>query len=573
MIKKSITQLLFVTLLLSPIIVTAQTSNSITVWKGNSDPLTYYIRSVDSLTFHKNDTTIAIWQKGIGSYKVKQNQIDSITILNPQYESTNLRDSATLVELSNNVTINKNSYKKTSERNPLISHKFGADPFAMEYNGRVYVYMTNDEITYDGEGAIATNTYMNINKISCISSDDMTNWTDHGAMYIAGSQGVATWAGNSWAPTACHKTIDGKEVFFLYFANTSNGIGVVTSSTPYGPWKDPLGKALISRSTPNCSNIPWIFDPAVLIDDDGTGYLYFGGGLVDNPTEEQTRDPGSARVVKLNTDMISLAGDPVTIRPPYLFEDAGINKIGDKYVYSYCTNWNCPSPGNAKIAYMTSDSPMGPFTYKGVFFNNPGEFFANSYGNNHHALLQFKGQYYLFYHTLDLQNDMAIGNKGYRSTHADYATVNVDGTINPVTGTVIGTNKKLKNLDPYQRVQAETMAWQYGVTTELSERNRTPVYLCAKTAGSWVGVGNVDFQNGAEYFTCSISGNYSGGGVIKICVGALSGVASGVLGYVEIPKNKMWKDVTIPLLYMPTGVKTLYFVFSAEAKMDYWQFY
>src|SRR5574344_2237533 len=332
MIKKQIIRFLSVFLLSFPITVTAQISNSITVWRGNSDSLTYFTRSVDSLTFHKNDTTLAIWQRGVGSYKVKQNQIDSITILNPQVVSTNLKDNTTLAGLLSNVTINTNSYKTTSERNPLISHKFGADPFAMEYNGRVYVYMTNDEITYDGEGAIATNTYVNINKISCISSDDMTNWTDHGAMYIAGSEGVATWAGNSWAPTTCHKTIDGKEKFFLYFANSSNGIGVVTSSTPYGPWTDPIGTALISRSTPNCSNIPWVFDPAVFIDDDGTGYLYFGGGLVDNPTEEQTRDPDSARVVKLNPDMISLASDPGTIRRPYLFEDAGINKIDRKYV-------------------------------------------------------------------------------------------------------------------------------------------------------------------------------------------------------------------------------------------------
>ena len=116
------------------------------------------------------------------------------------------------------------------------------------------------------------------------------------------------------------------------------------------------------------------------------------------------------------------------------------------------------------------------------------------------------------------------------------------------------------------------MTWQYGVTTELASKTSTAVYLCTKNAGSWVGVANVDFQNGPEYFTAKISGNYSGG-VIKICVGALSGPASAVLGYVELPKNKFWKEVTVPLLYMPVGVKTIYFVFSGEAKMDYWQFY
>lgn len=102
-----------------------------------------------------------------------------------------------------------------------------------------------------------------------------------------------------------------------------------------------------------------MFDPAVLVDDDGTGYLYFGGGVPDGKTE----NPGTARVVKLGNDMISLAGDPQTIDVPYLFEDFRINKIGNKYYYTYCSNWN--TTGNSygmssgAIQYMISDSPYG----------------------------------------------------------------------------------------------------------------------------------------------------------------------------------------------------------------------
>ena len=94
----------------------------------------------------------------------------------------------------------------------------------------------------------------------------MVNWTDHGSINVAGSGGAAAWASNSWAPAACHKTINGKEKFFLYFANNGNGIGVLTSDSPTGPWIDPIGKPLISRNTPNCSNVTWLFDPAVLVD-------------------------------------------------------------------------------------------------------------------------------------------------------------------------------------------------------------------------------------------------------------------------------------------------------------------
>src|SRR5574344_1599366 len=111
MIKKLFNLLLLVFLLSLPMIVTAQTSNSITLWNGKSDSLTYFVRSIDSLTFYKNDSTVAIWQKGAGAYKLKQNQIDSITILNPLIVSTNIKDNETLSELFNKVIINKNSYK------------------------------------------------------------------------------------------------------------------------------------------------------------------------------------------------------------------------------------------------------------------------------------------------------------------------------------------------------------------------------------------------------------------------------------------------------------------------------
>lgn len=86
-------------------------------------------------------------------------------------------------------------------------------------------------------------------------------------------------------------------------------MSVLTADSPTGPWTDPLGKALITRATPNCSDITWLFDPAVMVDDNGTGYLCFGGGVPDG----KDAMPGTSRIVKLGDDMISLAGTPVTI--------------------------------------------------------------------------------------------------------------------------------------------------------------------------------------------------------------------------------------------------------------------
>ena len=108
------------------------------------------------------------------------------------------------------------SYKAEGENNPLFTQRFGADPGVMEYNGRVYVYTTNDVIEYDSNGNVTENTYAQVNKINCISSDDMVNWTDHGAIPVAGTEGIAKWATCSWAPCAAHKTINGKEKFLQW---------------------------------------------------------------------------------------------------------------------------------------------------------------------------------------------------------------------------------------------------------------------------------------------------------------------------------------------------------------------
>ena len=81
------------------------------------------------------------------------------------------------------------SYKADGENNPLFTQRFGADPGVMEYNGRVYVYTTNDVIEYDSDGKVTENTYAQVNKINCLSSEDLVNWTDHGAIPVAGTDG------------------------------------------------------------------------------------------------------------------------------------------------------------------------------------------------------------------------------------------------------------------------------------------------------------------------------------------------------------------------------------------------
>ena len=447
------------------------------------------------------------------------------------------------------------SYKGSNEHNPLISQYFGADPGVMEYNGRVYIYMTDDHLLYSN-GQVTKETYSTINRLRCISSDDLVNWTDHGLINAAGQNGIAKWAGNSWAPTAAHKKINGKEKFFLYFANNANGIGVLTSDSPTGPWSDPNGHAMIDRKTANCTDVPWVFDPAVLVDDDGKGYLYFGGGTEGKPSDH----PKSSRCVQLSDNMTSIVGTPVTIDAPYMFEDNGIHKYNGKYYYSYCTNWN--TNGNkyglstAAIDYMVSDSPLGPFTHKGEVFKNIGNFFGTT-GNNHHTIMKFKDQWYLFYHAQYLQDNMGLKGCGYRSTHIDKITMNSDGTMQQVKGTKTGIDQ-IKALDPYTTVRAATFSHQGGI--EINGSGNSTVKA---EKGDWFRVSGVDCKSASSI---TVKASAQSGGIIKVCTGSASGTP---VAYIEVPSGGSMQEITAPVLNL-SGKNDLYFVFNNNISMDSW---
>ncbi len=397
-------------------------------------------------------------------------------------------------EETKNPVILQSSYKNAGENNPLYTQRFGADPGVMEYGGRLYVYMTDDILEYDAAGAVKENSYSMIRTINCISSDDLVNWTDHGRIPAAGQGGIARWASNSWAPCAAHKTVDGKEKFFLYFCNGGNGIGVLCADSPTGPWRDERGSALVTRAVKGCADVTWLFDPAVMVDEDGTGYLAFGGGI----PEGKQNDPGTARIVRLGEDMISLDGDPVRIMAPWLFEDSGINRIGGRYIYSYCSNWQ--TRGNAlhmtdgAIQYMVSDAPLGPYTYAGELFPNQGRFFG-LYGNNHHSIACLGEDWYLFYHSRPVEKAMGLSGN-YRSPQAERIVLDAEGLPEKVTGTMKGL-EQLHPLDPYRTVSAAAMCRQAGITVEGSGDST----WIRGEAGCWIMVSGVDFSSGTSEIT------------------------------------------------------------------------
>lgn len=461
------------------------------------------------------------------------------------------------------------AFKGIGDHNPIMTQRFGADPFALVYDGRVYLYMTGDTPYSNEEGELQENHYSNIYTINVVSSADMVNWTDHGSIYAASEKGAATWGNNSWAPAAAYKLIDGKHKFFLYFANSGNGIAVLTSDSPIGPFTDPLKKPLVSRETPTCSEVTWLFDPAVLVDEDGTGYLYFGGGI---PSPDKTSNPGTARVAKLSADMIHIEGEPVPIVDvPYLFEDSGINKIGDTYYYSYCSNFSVPRDevdeigfDSGEIIVMAGKNPMGPFTLCGPILKNMEYYFGRG-GNNHHCMFQFKNQWYMSYHTRLLEEAMGM-DKGYRSTNIDLVQLNEDETIAMIQATKKGVEQTVA-LNPYNRIPAVTMANMAGIQTtqfgKISEAYGSgEMIVTGIHTGSWIAVYGVDF--GAKHpkeFTVSVRG--TGTGLIKISTDSLEGVELGVVK-IESESPEIFREITILLEKKITGIHDLYFLFGGE---------
>jgi arabinoxylan arabinofuranohydrolase len=408
-----------------------------------------------------------------------------------------------------------NSWKIWGHKNPLFTGFFGADPNILVFNDRLYVYASNDTLEYDDNGQIlAGSSYgLGIQGIRIVSSADLANWTDHGVVNIVGPANTNPLVENeywkpllniagvsrSWAPTAAWKIVGGSPRFFLYWGNGGDGIGVVTANSPTGPWSAPLKKLLIDRSTPNCANVTYLFDPSVFIDDDGQGYLYFGGG-------GSGRDTGNARRVKLGGNMISLIGEPETWQVPFLFEASDMKKIGEYYYFSYSANTSYTAGGT--IVYVTpldafSGFPANPSTYNPpVVLTTAATQLGSTDTNTHHAMFEFKGETYMIYHTQKAAE--AMGVRRMRSPSIDVMPINLDGTIPAVTMTRKGVDQ-VGNLDPYVLNEAETVGIQGGIYTRPLKGAGNGTVVTSIDTGDWIALYGVDFgSEGAAKFTARV---------------------------------------------------------------------
>jgi beta-xylosidase len=276
-----------------------------------------------------------------------------------------------------------------------ITTRFSADPSPHLFNGTVYVYATDD--------ASNSGKYWDSTSWRVYTSQDMQTWQDGGAFLDVS---VFKWArpdAKAWAPEAAQR--NGK--FYFYAPVGGDKIGVAVAERPQGPYRDARADALVDKARDaNAGAEP--IDPAVLIDDDGQAYLFFG-----------TRVP---KVVKLRPDMIStqgpiqdvlVTGYPLDDKKKTYGEAPFLHKHQGLYYFSFSTGW----PG--QIVYATSTAPTGPFRYRGVILD------YRPLSTNHQAIFEFKGQSYLYYH------DKLLPGGGDFKRAITYAplTYNADGSI------------------------------------------------------------------------------------------------------------------------------------------------
>jgi arabinoxylan arabinofuranohydrolase len=423
---------------------------------------------------------------------------------------------------------------------PIVKYRFLADPGAFVYNGRVYVYCSNDDENGD-DG-------YDMSSIVCVSSSDLKNWTDHGIVFDVPRD--ASWSGLSWAPSPAYK--NGK--FYLYFGNGGSAIGVAVSDSPTGPFKDPVGRNIASGSTPGVQPFDgWLFDPMTFVDDDGQAYMYFGGN-----------GEGNLRVVKLNNDMISVNGSAGKFNVPNFFEAAWVHKHNGTYYFSYSTN---PSAG-MRIDYMTSNNPMSGFTYRGVLSPQP----PNNNNNNHQAIVKLNNQWYQIYHNRLVASQVGVGATYHRNLAIDAFSHRTDGTIVQMVNTTNGVTQ-VGRLNPYVRTEAETMSDLNGIETEVCSAGGMNLYMLDNN--DWTMVEGVDFgSSGASSIAMRVASTKTGG-TIEIRTGSSTGTLIGTVTVPNTGGNQTWQTVNANVT-KTTGVQNVYFVFKGSGSslfnVDYWTF-
>jgi beta-xylosidase len=294
-----------------------------------------------------------------------------------------------------------------SAGNPVIRHKFTADPAALVYRDTIYLYAGHDQ------AGPKVNRY-EMHEWLCFSTVDMVNWTEHRVPLTVND---FKWAkDDAWASQVVER--NGK--FYWYVAIThatipGKAIGVAVADHPKGPFKDALGAALITNDMTTEAKISWDdIDPSVFIDKNGQAWLFWGNTTL--------------QYVKLKDNMVEMDGPIQKIKLPKFTEAPYIHYRNGWFYLSYA--YEFPE----KIAYAMSRSIEGPWSYKGILNEIPG-----NCNTNHQSIIEFKGKSYFIYHNGALVPD---AGSFHRSVCIDRLYYNKDGTMKRVVMTGEGVGRE-----------------------------------------------------------------------------------------------------------------------------------
>ncbi|MBE6726008.1 MAG: xylosidase [Ruminococcaceae bacterium] len=231
-------------------------------------------------------------------------------------------------------------------------------------DGRVYLYGSFD---LPGKRTYCSDVY------HVYSSDNLRDWTDHGVSFSLADtkDGWAKDLGALYAPDCAYR--NGR--YYLYYCVPDGRCGVAVSEYPAGPFED-LGPM---------EHVHGI-DPAVLTDDDGQAWFYWG-------------QFDKVRAAKLRDNMTEIDPDtavqPLSVAEHEYHEGSSVKKIGGKYYYLF-TDTHRHGGRATSLGYAVSDFPDHGFRYGGIVIDNFG--CDPKTWNNHGSLCEFRGQWYLFYH-------------------------------------------------------------------------------------------------------------------------------------------------------------------------------
>ena len=434
---------------------------------------------------------------------------------------------------------------------PVVQTRFTADPAPVVIDGKVFLYTTHDE---DGARGFQMFDWL------LYTSDDMVNWQDYGPVASLDDFKYFDGRNGAWA----EQVVEANGAYYMYCPIHGHGIGVLTSDSPYGPFRDPLGEPLVWQKE-HWNDI----DPTVWIDDDGQAYMYWG-----NP---------ELYSVKLGKDMVSLAG-PIMKHPKIEdYQEGPWFWKHDGHYYMAFASTCCPEG----IGYAMSDSPEGPWEYKGHIMDHT----VRTRGN-HPGIIEYKGRSYVFGLNYDIMHLKTFAHAEQRSVSVAEMHYNPDGTIQEVPYFLDNVVEQLKPFDPYRRgpeypdhrVEAETMAWGYGLKTSYLDtefdfddavgykpRN---MYVHDIDNGEYILLRGVDFGGkGARKIIASIGSD--GIGCMEVRLDSPDGPLQALISVTPTGGKTEFRKFTKKFKRRIRGVHDLYFVFTGAEKdmfaFDWWR--